>query len=134
MIAFRRAHPALRGRDYLRNADPAGCGYNDISWHGARAWQPDWGGRVLAFMLCGNYAKGGAAKDDFIYVAMNMYWEALPFELPRLPDGSRWRVFANTGMPSPEDAFDPGSEPELADQASCIVGGRSVVILVGRPA
>jgi hypothetical protein len=58
----------------------------------------------------------------------------LPFELPRLPHESRWRVFANTGMPSPEDAFDPGSEPELADQAGCIVGGRSVVILVGRPA
>ncbi len=134
MIAFRRAHPALRSRDYLRHADPAGCGYSDISWHGTQAWQPDWGGRVLAFMLCGNYAKGGAAKDDFIYVAMNMYWEALPFELPRLPEGSRWRVFANTGMPSPEDVFDPGSEPELADQASCIVGARSVVILVGRPA
>jgi glycogen operon protein len=89
---------------------------------------------VLAFMLCGQYAKDGAASDDFIYVAMNMYWEALPFELPRLPDESRWRVFANTGMPSPEDAFDPGSEPELADQAGVIVGGRSVVILVGRPA
>jgi isoamylase len=65
---------------------------------------------------------------------MNMYWEALPFELPRLPDGFRWHVFANTGMPSPEDAFDPDSEPELADQAGGIVGGRSVMILVGRPA
>jgi glycogen operon protein len=115
MIAFRRAHPALRSRDYLRYADPAGYGYSDISWHGTRAWQPDWGGRALAFMLCGKYAKGGTATDDFIYVAMNMYWEALPFELPQLPDGFRWRVFANTSMPSPQDAFDPGSEPELAD-------------------
>jgi glycogen operon protein len=65
---------------------------------------------------------------------MNMYWEALPFELPRLPDGTRWRVFANTSMPSPEDVFEPGSEPELVDQAGCLVGGRSVLILVGRPA
>ena len=65
---------------------------------------------------------------------MNMYWEALPFELPRLPDGFRWRVFANTSMPSPEDVFEPGSEPELADQTGCLAGGRSVVILVGRSA
>jgi len=134
MVAFRRAHPVLRGRNYLRHADPAGYGYSDISWHGTQAWQPDWGGRVLAFMLCGNYARDGTATDDFIYVAMNMYWEALPFELPRLPDRTRWRVFANTGMPSPEDAFDPGREPEVPDQAGCLVGGRSVVILVGRSA
>jgi isoamylase len=134
MIAFRLAHPALRSRDYLRHADPAGYGYSDFSWHGTQACQPDWGGRAIAFMLCGNYAKGGTTRDDFIYVAMNMYWETLPFELPRLPYGSRWGVFANTGMPSPEDAFDPGSEPELANQTGCIVGGRSVVILVGRPA
>jgi len=84
--------------------------------------------------LNGKYAKDGTNPDDFIYVAMNMYWEALPFELPRLPDGFRWRVFANTSMPSPEDAFDPGSEPGLADQNSFIAGERSVAILVGRTA
>jgi len=134
MIAFRRSHPALRSKDFLVHADPAGHGYSDISWHGARAWQPDWGGRVIAFLLCGKYAKGGTSPDDFIYVAMNMYWEALPMELPRLPDGFQWRVFANTSMPSPEDAFDPGSEPELTDQSGFIAGGRSVVILVGRSA
>jgi isoamylase len=132
MIAFRHAHPVLRSKDHLRNADYMDSGYNDISWHGTRAWQPDWGGRVLAFMLCGRHAKGGMVRDDFVYVAMNMYWEALPFELPRLPQGTRWRVFANTGMSSPEDAFEPGGEPELADQMGCLVGGRSVMILVGR--
>jgi isoamylase len=133
MIAFRRAHPVLRNPEFFRYDDTGG-GYCDMSWHGARAWQPDWGGRVLAFMLSGRHVEAGAAKDDFLYVAMNMYWEALPFELPRLPDGIRWRVFANTGMPSPEDIFEPGKEPELTEPAGCIVGGRSVVILVGRPA
>ena len=134
MIAFRHAHPALRSKDHLRNADYLGSGYPDLSWHGTRAWQPDWGGRVLAFMLCGRHAKGGTAKDDFIYVAMNMYWEALPFELPRLPEGTRWHVFANTGMQSPQDIFEPGSEPALADQAGCLVGGRSVLILLSKVA
>lgn len=134
MIAFRHAHPALRNKDHLRNSDYVGSGYSDVSWHGTRAWQPDWGGRLLAFLLCGLHAKGGTARDDFIYVAMNMHWDALPLELPHLPQGARWHVFANTGMPAPEDIFAPGSEPELADQAGCLVGGRSVLILVGRPA
>jgi len=134
MIAFRHAHPALRSKEHLRNTDYVGSGYSDVSWHGTRAWQPDWGGRLLAFMLCGRHAKGGTAQDEFIYVAMNMYWDALPLELPQLPEETRWHVFANTGMPAPEDVFVPGSEPELADQAGCLIGGRSVLILVGRPA
>jgi glycogen operon protein len=132
MIAFRRAHPGLRSKDHFRNTDYMGSGYPDISWHGIRAWQPDWEGRALAFMLCGRHAKGGTASDDYIYVAMNVYWEALPFELPRLPEGMRWHVFANTSMPPPEDLFEPGSEPELADPSTYMVGARSVVILVGR--
>lgn len=132
MIAFRHAHPALRGRDHLHNADRLGSGYNDISWHGTRAWLPDWSGRVLAFMLCGQHAKGGSETDDFIYVAFNVYWQGLPFELPGLPDDYRWHVFANTSMPSPQDIFEPGSEPMLEDQSVCIVGGRSVLILVGK--
>jgi isoamylase len=134
MIAFRHAHPVLRGRDHLRNADISGSGYPDISWHGTRAWSADWSGRALAFMLCGKHAKSGTANDDFVYVAMNVHWDALDFELPQLPQGERWHVFANTGVAAPDDAFEPGREPVLDDQARCLVGGRSVLILVGRRA
>jgi len=134
IIAFRHAHPALRHCDHYRNQDYLGSGYADVSWHGTRAWQPDWSeeSRVLAFMLCGRHAKGGAAHDCFIYAAMNSYWDALPFELPALHAGVQWHVAANTGMPSPEDIFAAGEEPVLADQGQALVGGRSIVILVGR--
>jgi glycogen operon protein len=67
-----------------------------------------------------------------IFVAQNMYWDALPFELPGLPPEKGWHVSTNTGMPSPEDIHPPGAEPRLADQKAFLVGGRSVVILVGR--
>ena len=39
---------------------------------------------MLAFMLCGAYAKGGLAEDDDIYVAMNMDWKNHLFHLPQL--------------------------------------------------
>lgn len=133
-IAFRTAHPVLRGSTYLHNEDYVGSGYADITWHGTQAWNADWSGdsRVLAFILCGQHAKGGTAVDNYIYVAMNMCWETLPFEIPGLPEGMKWHVFANTSAASPEDIWEPGSEPPLEDQHRFLVGGRSVVILVGR--
>ena len=134
MIAFRRAHPILRNRWHLRNQDYLGTGYADITWHGTQAWNADWSdsNRTLAFMLNGRYAQGGQAADDFIYMALNMHWDAHHFELPRLPDGMHWHVFANTGVESPADVWEPGHEPRLDDQTGILVGARSVVIIVGR--
>jgi isoamylase len=133
-IAFRKAHAVLRNRTHLRNQDYVGSGYPDISWHGVRAWQPDWAGdsRILAFMLCGKHANNGQSQDNYIYVAMNMHWETHLFELPELPQRMQWHVFANTIMTPPEDICRPGSEPLLKHQQQFLVGPRSVVILVGK--
>lgn len=63
---------------------------------------------------------------------MNMYWQALWFELPQLPAGLSWHIFANTSMISPEDSYEPGYEPRLDNQSACLLGDRSVVILVSK--
>jgi glycogen operon protein len=133
-IAFRHVHPALRGKTHLTHQDYMGSGYADITWHGVQAWNADHSGtsRVLAFMLCGRHAKGGLAVDDYIYVAMNMYWESLQFELPGLPGGLNWHLFADTEAPAPRDSWESGTEPLLQNQHCFSVGGRSVVILVGK--
>jgi glycogen operon protein len=133
-IAFRHAHPVLRSRDHYRNSDYVGSGYADITWHGTQAWNADWsaGSRVLGFMLCGKHAKSGSVEDNYIYVAMNMHWETLAFDLPQLPAEMAWHVFANTSMTPPEDSYAPGCEPRLSDQSRIIGGGRSVIILIGR--
>ena len=134
VIGFRHAHPALRNRWHFSNRDYVGSGYADISWHGVQTWQPDWGetSRVLAFMLCGKHAKNGTARDNYLYVAINMYWDALPYELPRLPSGMKWHMAINTSMASPEDIYPFGEEPVLGDQGHVLTGGRSVVVLVGK--
>lgn len=116
-----------------------GFGYPDFSWHGVKAWQP-WTGYnnlTLAFMLNGQYAAVGnaserSAADNFIYVAMNMHWEMHGFELPLLPDGFSWHVFANTGMPAPNDIYEPGAEPLTDNQHEILLGPRSIIILVGK--
>ena len=135
VIAFRRAHPILRNRDFFQHRDYLGKGVPDMSFHGTQPWQPDWsdsGNHTLAFMLGGDYAKGATLKDDHIYVALNMYWDSVWFTLPKLPQGMNWYVSANTGVPSPEDSWSPGSEPLLSDQDNIMLGARSVIILVGR--
>jgi glycogen operon protein len=131
-IRFRQNHDVLRGREHLRNQDYLGTGYPDVSWHGTQVWKPDWRGNVLAFLLSGRYTREGTANDDFIYVAMNMHWEALALELPQLPESTHWHVFANTSVPQPDDIYEPGQEPLLGNQTSFIAGAHSVAILVGK--
>lgn len=133
-IAFRKAHPVLRNQWHFQNRDYMGSGYADITWHGNQAWNADWSdsSRTLAFMLCGKHAKQGNAEDSYIYVAMNMHWEAHWFELPQLHPGMSWRVFANTGVTPPQDSWEPGTEPVLENQSGLLIGDRSLAILVGK--
>ena len=133
IIAFRKAHPALRSCHHFTGGN-AKNGYPPISWHGTKAWECDWSAesRTLAFMLNGEGVKSGNVNDNFIYVPMNTHWETHGFSLPQLPQGLEWHVAANTDMPAQQDIFAPGREQKTSDQNEFLVGPRSVVILVGK--
>ncbi|MDJ1182997.1 glycogen debranching protein GlgX [Roseofilum casamattae] len=133
-IAFRHSHSVLRRNTHFSHQDALGSGYADISWHGPEAWNVDWAdySRTLAFLLCGEHGDSEGAADDYIYVAMNMYWEPLIFEFPQLPDGKHWHLFVDTGLTIPQKSWKPGTEPILTDQLQRQLCDRSVVILVGR--
>lgn len=130
-VAFRKAHPVLRDRSVIAHPDGDEA---VVSWHGVRAWHADWSGyaRTLAFMISGGPYRNRAGAADTIYVAMNTHWMAHSFELPALPKGACWHVFANTALAPPEDAWPVGAEPRLPEQRHIQVGDRSVVVLVGR--
>ena len=133
-ISFRKSHRVLRNRFYFQSHDSINSGYPDISWHGVEAWNPDWSdsSRALAFMLCGQHVPAGKEIDDYIYVGMNMHWESHVFQLPQLPEGRQWRLFADTSLPSPQDICEPGQEHLLPEQDRYLLGARCVIILVGR--
>jgi isoamylase len=132
-IAFRHAHPILRGGHFLCGEDYGGKGFPDLTWHGVKADQPDWSdeSRTLAFLLNGYYAKGMLASDNHIYVAMNMDSNGHDFELPQLEKDCHWHVFVNTG--NDEQPFNPvGEEPRLDTQDKINLDAHSVVVLVGK--
>ncbi|MEE3447094.1 MAG: glycogen debranching protein GlgX [Bacteroidales bacterium] len=134
IIKFRRQHKALRYEYHLGHSDWRNLGMPDFSWHGVKAWQPwnTYNNLTQAFMLNGRYADSDGKPDDFIYVAMNMHWEMHGFELPQLPDGLKWYVFANTAMAAPQDIVEPGSEILIDNQWEILVEARSIMILVGK--
>ncbi len=88
--------------DMLHNAAPfklmdyISCGYPDISCHGKEAWRPDLSGysHVLGMLYCGLYEK--SENKPFIYVCYNMHWQKAEFALPKLPDGLKWTILADT--------------------------------------
>ncbi len=66
---------------------------------------------------------------DDIYLIANSHNEAHEFELPRL-DGRQWSRFVDTWLQGDEAIKEPGFMPQLNNQHSYRVNGRSVVVLV----
>jgi glycogen operon protein len=77
-------------------------------------------------------ASENGPMDDFLYVALNSYWETLAFELPPLGSDQAWHIAADSSATAPDDIHTVGAEPRLQDQEQIRVGGRSAVVLVGR--
>jgi glycogen operon protein len=128
MINFRKSYcqTALRRR-YFFSGEINERGLADISWHGCKLFSPGWddpNARTLAFTL------GGFEGRADIHVMLNMYWEALNFEIP-LVEGRQWYKVVDTAEPSPRDIADLGKETVVSDNLY-IVQDRSVVVLISK--
>ena len=129
-VAYRAAHPVLRGQHHPYGMPIAGQPYAQVSWHGESPWQPDWSAdsRMLALMWYGQELADG--EDDIVYVGANAHWEPHLLEPPALPDGWWWELSADTSAESPGDFYPPGEGPPV--YGAVTIGPRSTVILTGR--
>ena len=127
VIAFRKDHPVFRNFSYDKGYNKVG--YTEVSWHGETPWKLDNANNTLHFgvMFVEDREKYNTKEDSYIYIAMNMYWEDHVFELPSLPKGKRWYLFANTNI-----EYVSNKEHLLEDQRRIIVSQRSIIIVVGR--
>ena len=96
------------------------------AWHGVKLYQPDWSPSSHTIALTAMDLDG----KTHLYLAINAYWEALDFELPRPGSNHQtgWRRLIDTFLDSPHDI----AEWEHAQPVTGFtyqVQGRSLVLL-----
>lgn len=138
LLSVRKNHPILHGKEELRGMDYASCGYPDLSFHGTKAWYPDYTNysRILGVMLCGRYSmKDRAHHDDSFYIAFNMHWDDYEFDMPKPTKGENWYVLIDTNTNhSTQIKYDIRKKPEsiLENQKKYMVKSRSIVVFIGK--
>lgn len=126
MIAFRKAHPSLRRREYFWGERDS-RGWTEINWHGIEIGKPDWSydSHSLAFSL------SGFGNHNDIHVLINCWRLPLQFKLPNLSAGQTWHRSVDTFLDSPNDIAEPGDEPPVGGK-NYEAGEYSVVVLISR--
>ena len=133
LIEIRKAHPVLHKSDPNRGMDYIYCGFPDLSFHGLKAWYPDYNhySRILGIMYSGFYAKlNKTVNDNTFYIAYNFHWEKHTFYLPNPPKGEKWYMLFHTAESATEDILTE-SEP-LENQRQCEVIERTIVVLYSK--
>jgi glycogen operon protein len=128
MTRFRKRHPSLVRRHFLRGARNEEKRLPDITWHGLRLEEPLWNhpkACLLAFTL-------GAVspEEEDLHVILNMSQDELDLPLPKV-EGRYWALAIDTSKGSPEDILAPGRQPRVQGDGIS-VEARSVVVMESR--
>ena len=137
LIKFRKSHPVFHMEKEPMIMDYLACGHPDVSYHGVKAWCPEFENfrRQLGIMYCGEYGKrADVTNDDYFFVAYNMHWEPHEFALPNLPKGMKWHVAFNSDElePGQEGILTEGAQKLAENQKQFEVGPRTIVVFCGR--
>ena len=120
MIAFRRAHTALRKEVFYTDSD--------IKWFAPTGGVPDWKDERQKSFAC---LVLDQAEPD-LFLMFNADTRPVEFSIPALPEGKIWRLAVDTSRTAPEDFYEPGKEPSLQSQISFRAESRSSAILLTR--
>ncbi len=135
LIAFRKAHPVFHQSRELQGMDITGCGYPDVSYHGAKAWVPemDVSSRKLGIFLCGAAARGEDGQpDNYFYIACNMYREAGELALPNLPRPYAWYPAIDTSKISEGAFFTDDERTEPVESKTVEIPPHTVRVYIGK--
>ncbi|MFA9375262.1 MAG: alpha-amylase family glycosyl hydrolase [Lachnotalea sp.] len=127
LLEFRKEHNILHYKKELKIMDYLSCGYPDLSYHGQKAWYPEFenNNSQMGIMYCGKYALNEKGKeDDFIYIAYNMHDRNQEFVLPNLPKDKKWRLLLDTSMKE--------EDTQVKIRKKITVSGRSIMVVIGK--
>jgi glycogen operon protein len=123
-IALRKAHPALRPREYLRTEGGEPAQMVLYRPDGVEMREEDWdhsSTNSLAVALDGRHiedAEGETSRDRYLLL-LNAHWEPLEFTIAR--GGGHWFTVLTSG--------DPGVEAGIGDDRKITVEARSLLLL-----
>lgn len=125
LIAFRKRGFSFGRRHFFTGEINEATGLADISWHGRRVNQPEFGDKsnVLAFLIDGTVA----GDPEVYYVAMNFSDDTVDMELPPVDSIYPWCLVLRTD--APERFIDDEPEELSEDRKSYDVQAKSVVVL-----
>lgn len=127
VISIRKNHKIFHMPEAFRAMDYISVGCPDISFHGTKAWYPDFSNysRVLGVMFCGKYAKVDRKNFDWdFYIAFNMHWEPHEFDLPNLLGNKEWRVLLDTSVTEQKN-------DSKVYEKKYLVKARTVIVFIG---
>lgn len=129
IIEFRKEHNILHQAKEMRVMDYVSLGCPDMSYHGTRAWYPEFSmySRTLGIMLYGKYA--GNKPDSSFYIAINMHWEDHEFDIPRLPDDEAWECILDCSQVNTSQT----KLDEKNDNNKYLVKARNVAVFEAKP-
>ncbi|MCR5431642.1 MAG: glycogen operon protein GlgX [Lachnospiraceae bacterium] len=119
LIGIKRTHPVFANKTELKGQDYLGQGLPDISFHGIKAWMPDYGyySRTLGILLNGQYVQVDRKNTDAgFFLLINMHWEAHEFDLPTIDERPYTMILASD---------DAGA---VAGERTCTLEGRTAVL------
>lgn len=135
LIAFRRAHPVFHMQEEPKIMDFLACGQPDVSYHGVKAWCPEFENfrRQLGILYCGEYGKKpDGTSDNSFFVAYNMHWEPHEFDLPNLPKKQNWSVVFDTDAKERNGMYQEGEELDINEKKQFMVPARTIVVFMSK--
>jgi len=145
LVRFRLDNPTLRRRTFLRGGSSDGGGLPDVEWFSPEGAHIDWYaadgslaccfGAPTAEQLRGSAdpAAGGTAGDPrhvLIFAHAGSTPRTFRFPDPPALRRLKWRVFIDTGRPSPHDIHADGAGPTIDPELPLELPERSLVCLV----
>jgi glycogen operon protein len=134
LIRFRKRHPALRRRTFLRGLQEGKSkGHADATWHGEKPSKPNFGYESHAIGLLLDGRQTDRENDCDIFMFFNGGDNDTLVLRPKPPNGGPWRDVVNTALPSPMDIADE-TAAMIRDQGAGIpILAKSVYVAIANP-
>ena len=138
LIAFRKAHPALRPVNFYSASDTNGNGLGQLQWFTPAGTAPDaayWnnpGNHAIAWRVDGTEFADPAGA---VYVAYNGWSGDVNFTLPPPAPGTQWYRVTDTSTwaEGPNQVATPGTEPLIGGTGTpYLLRGRGLLLLIAR--